>query len=64
MRMSTDTAKLETPAPSAVQFLLQLEFLLPLKRSPLNGKQAEKENFIESSRKRRRAEEVAPSCPL
>lgn len=55
--MNTTNTTLEIPQPSEAQLLLQLELLLPLKFSPSNGNQAEKCNSVESSRKRRRAEE-------
>jgi hypothetical protein len=44
------------------QLLLQFEFLLPLKFPPSNIKQLKKTNCIGC--KRRRAEKIAPSCPL
>lgn len=48
------TGPLETPLPKAVQLFLPIE--------PLS--EAWKKKQVHPSRKRRRAEKIAPSCPL
>jgi hypothetical protein len=52
------SATLEPPPRKAVQLLLPLKFSIPI------IKPAAKSNYVGASRRRRRAEMIAPTCSL